>query len=52
VPLISFFGKGEGGDIANQFARAGLKVDLIPGDHHFGNDFQGIASTFLQHIGQ
>ncbi|MDO7742130.1 MAG: virulence factor [Pedobacter sp.] len=52
VPVISFFGKGEGGDIANQFARAGLKVDIIPGDHHFGNDFQGIASTFLQHIGQ
>jgi len=50
IPVTSFFGKGEGTEIPVQFAKAGLKTDIIPGDHHFGNDFNGIADTFLQHI--
>lgn len=50
VPVISYFGQGEGTDIAGKFSRAGLKVDIIPGDHHFGNDFSGIADAFLKRI--
>jgi type IV secretory pathway VirJ component len=50
LPVTCFFGKGEGTEIPVQFTKAGLKVDVIPGDHHFGNDYNGIASAFLKQI--
>ncbi|MGY0036184.1 AcvB/VirJ family lysyl-phosphatidylglycerol hydrolase [Pedobacter sp. NJ-S-72] len=43
VPVISFFGNQEGGDIAAKFIRAGLKTEIIPGDHHFGDNFEGLS---------
>lgn len=52
VPVISFFGKGEGDDISSKFRESGLKVETIPGDHHFGGDFKGLASAFLKNIPQ
>ena len=50
VPAVSYFGKGEGTDLPDKFTKAGLAVQIIPGDHHFGNDFNEISSAFLQHI--
>ncbi|WP_158799506.1 AcvB/VirJ family lysyl-phosphatidylglycerol hydrolase [Pedobacter sp. L105] len=52
IPAVSFFGKAEGNEIPEKFEQAGLKVDIIPGDHHFDGDFQGIANAFLKFIPQ
>jgi len=50
IPAVSFFGKEEGNDIPEKFEQDGLKVDIIPGDHHFDGDFQGISAAFLKFI--
>lgn len=50
VPVISLFGRGEGEDISSKFIRYGLKVEIIPGDHHFDGDFKGISAIFLKNI--
>lgn len=50
IPVTNFFGSAEGDDIASKFKEAGLKVDIIPGNHHFGNDFQSISTAFLKSI--
>ena len=50
IPVTNFFGAAEGDDIASKFKSAGLKVDIIPGNHHFGNDFQLISTAFLKNI--
>ncbi|KIO75273.1 virulence factor [Pedobacter lusitanus] len=52
IPVISFFGNQEGGDIAARFIKAGLKTEIIPGDHHFGDNFQGLSLDLLKSIPQ
>lgn len=52
IPVVSFFGKAEGNDIPEKFEQAGLKVDIIPGDHHFDGDFSGISAAFSKFIPQ
>ena len=50
VPVISFFGKEEDGDIASKFIKAGMKTQVIPGDHHFGDNFQGLSLELSKNI--
>lgn len=52
IPVTSYFGQGEGAQLPRTFAKAGIRVDVIPGDHHFGNDFAGITTVFLKHISE
>ncbi|QNK64211.1 virulence factor [Pedobacter sp. PAMC26386] len=52
IPVISFFGNEEGGGIAEKFIKAGLKTEIIPGDHHFGDNFQGLSLDILKSIPQ
>lgn len=52
VPVVSFFGTEEGGGIASKFIKAGLKTELVPGDHHFGDNFQGLSLDLLKSIPQ
>jgi len=52
VPVISFFGNQESGDIAAKFIKAGLKTEIIQGDHHFGDNFQGLSLDLLKLIPQ
>jgi len=52
VPVISFFGSQEDGGIAAKFIKAGLKTEIIPGDHHFGDNFQGLSMDLLKSIPQ
>ena len=47
VTVISFFGKAEGTRTPNQFIKQGLKVQILPGDHHYGNDFEGLSKTLI-----
>jgi type IV secretory pathway VirJ component len=50
ITPVSFFGKTEGGKIATRFMNEGLKVLILPGDHHFGDDFKGIAEAMIKNI--
>lgn len=47
VPVISYFGKAEGARIPNQFIKQGLKVQILAGDHHYANDFEGLSKTLI-----
>lgn len=52
VPVISLFGNQESGGIAAKFIKAGLKTEIIQGDHHFGDNFQGLSLDLLKLIPQ
>ena len=50
VTVMNFFGKAEGTRIPNQFIRQGLKVQILPGDHHYANDFEGLSKILINAI--
>ena len=50
VQTVSFFGKEEGNDVVAGFSKAHLKVVVLPGSHHFGNDFTLLADALIQNI--
>lgn len=47
---VNFFGKAEGNSIAGKFVKEGLKVEILPGNHHYGNDFEGLSAALLKNI--
>jgi len=48
ITVMNFFGKAEGTRTANQFIKQGLKVQILPGDHHYANDFEGLSKTLIK----
>lgn len=50
IPAICFFGTEEDEKIRSAFSQNGIKVGLLPGNHHFNDDFSGISSTILKEI--
>lgn len=50
VPATSIFGKAEGTKISGRFAKEGLKVLVLPGNHHFGNDFNTLAEAMVKNM--
>jgi len=50
IPAVCLFGAAEDQYIINQFRMAGIKVEIIPGNHHFNNDFPKIVSAMLKEI--
>jgi len=50
ITPVSFFGRTERGSATARFIKEGLKVCILPGNHHFGNDFKGIAEAMIKNI--
>ena len=50
IQPVNFFGKAEGNSVPAIFSKEGLKVVILPGNHHFGNDFTGVADALLKNI--
>lgn len=48
TPSICFFGAAEDLETINQFRTAGIKVRIIPGNHHFNNNFPEIVSAIVK----
>jgi type IV secretory pathway VirJ component len=44
------FGSEEDSELIKRFSNVGLKVELLPGNHHFDNNFNAIAATILKNI--
>jgi type IV secretory pathway VirJ component len=44
---ICIFGKEEDSETPKQFGNAGANVRLLPGGHHFNNDYNAIASEII-----
>jgi len=47
TPSICIFGSGEGNEISDRFRKAGIEVGIIPGNHHFNDDFQRIVKEVV-----
>ena len=40
---VCVFGNEEDAESRNHFAQAGIKVETLPGNHHYNNDYSGMA---------
>ena len=47
---VVFFGKSEGNSIAGHFIKEGCKTVILPGNHHYGNDFHGLSEAMIKNI--
>jgi type IV secretory pathway VirJ component len=45
--VTCIFGKDEGGDSPKLFKNAGAIIKLLPGSHHYNNDFNGISNEII-----
>ena len=50
VPAVCFFGAAEDAEIIGKFRASAIRVDIIPGNHHFDNDFPGIVNAIIKEI--
>ena len=48
IPAVCLFGSAEDKGTVDQFRKEGIKVGIIPGDHHFNNDFSEIVNAMLK----
>ncbi len=47
---VCFFGKEEEASVRTHFTETGVKVVLLPGNHHYNNDFSTITDNVLKTI--
>ena len=45
---VCIFGNDEGSDVRNIFSTANIKVETLPGNHHYNNDFNAVADIILK----
>ena len=45
---VCIFGIEEKPKIRNEFSKTGAKIKLLPGDHHYNDDFKSIADIILK----
>ncbi|MCD0488837.1 prolyl oligopeptidase family serine peptidase [Pedobacter sp. MC2016-14] len=50
--LVCFFGTEEEAKVRKEFENQGIKTILIPGSHHFNNNFSAVADVLIAHISQ
>jgi type IV secretory pathway VirJ component len=43
IPVVCYFGSAEDEATRLKFSKNGIKVGVMPGNHHFNDDFSGIA---------
>lgn len=48
IPAVCFFGAAEDLETIKQFRMAGIKVQTIPGNHHFNDNFQEIVNAIVK----
>jgi len=46
---VCIFGQEEEQETTNKFVKTGVKVLVVPGSHHYNNDFKGIAELIVKH---
>jgi len=49
---VCFFGSEEDKSLVNQFEKAHEKVTVLPGNHHYNNNFQLVTENILKTIGK
>ena len=49
---VCIFGSEEEKSLINQFQNAHIKVNILPGSHHYDNNFQLISENILKSIGR
>jgi len=45
---VCIFGEDEDSDLRNSFSVPGTKVEILPGTHHYNNDFNAVAEIILK----
>ncbi|HEX7585570.1 MAG TPA: AcvB/VirJ family lysyl-phosphatidylglycerol hydrolase [Prolixibacteraceae bacterium] len=45
---VCIFGDEEDSDIRNSFSSEGIKIETLPGTHHYNNDFNAVAEIILK----
>lgn len=48
VPYLCYFGSGEDEGTRLKFSKSGIKVGVLPGNHHFNDDYPGVAKALLK----
>lgn len=47
VNPVCIFGDEEDSDMIHKFSESGLKIKILPGDHHYNKDSKATAETIL-----
>ena len=47
---VCIFGEEEDSDLRNHFTAAGVKVETLPGSHHYDNDFAAVAGIVIKDL--
>lgn len=50
IRTVCIFGNAEDQETITRFRKAGLKVGIIPGNHHFNDDFTGLVKAMFLEI--
>jgi type IV secretory pathway VirJ component len=50
VPKVCIFGATENSDITQLFEKKGAKVLILPGSHHYNNDFKALAESIVKSL--
>jgi type IV secretory pathway VirJ component len=50
IPAVCYFGAAEDEKMRNIFSKNGIKVSVLPGDHHFNDDFSEIVRVMLEEV--
>jgi len=50
VKRLCLYGEEDGNSACSQFADMGVIAEKMPGDHHFDEDYQGVAQRILAHL--
>jgi len=45
---ICVFGEEEGSSLRNHFSESGAKIVILPGNHHYNNDYRALAEIILR----
>jgi type IV secretory pathway VirJ component len=48
IQPVCVFGNEEESEVRNHFSAAGLKVETLPGSHHYDNDYNALAAIVLK----
>jgi len=47
IPVVCYFGSAEDEATRLKFSKNGIKVGILPGNHHFNDDFSGIVKAIM-----
>lgn len=50
IKRLCLYGEEDENSACSQFADMGVIAEKMPGDHHFDEDYQGVAQRILAHL--